>query len=274
MIHPDIERVALLGWHLYPCSTKNRKACIKNPTWAASCDLDQIEKWSREFRRCNWRVVFGPSKLFGLDCDVPPGHPHDGVANLKVLVGQHGDLPPRPTMRSGGGGIGLFFKHNGEKIIGDTGHPAPGIDPRRGPQSQVIPPSIHITTHNPYRWLIAPWETSPPSAPAWLLDLVKPPPEPTHRRPPCDTSDAARRRLYNAAAKVASADVGRRNDTLNRQSYFVGRLIGAGLVGEVEAIEQLYGAARSVGQDHSEAAATIKSGIRSGMRVPWTESRP
>lgn len=269
-LHPDIERVALLGWHLYPASRKTRAACIKNPTWQATADLDQLEKWSREFHQPNWRVVFGPSRLWGLDCDVPPGHAHDGVANLKALVAQYGQLPPRPTARSGGGGLVLFFKHQGEPIIGEAGHPALGIDPRRGQQSQMIPPSIHIGTKAPYRWLVPPWELEPPPAPAWLLALVKPKPQPTFSRSEAASSDNARQRLYRAANAVVNAAPGSRNDTLNRRSYVIGRMIAAGLLGEQEAVEQLYGAGRAAGLDHLEVAGTIKSGIRSGMRVPWT----
>jgi hypothetical protein len=265
-IHPDIERVAALGWHVYPASAKSKAACIKNPTWRATTDLDQIAQWSREFPRCNWRVVFGPSRLWGLDCDVPPGHAHDGVANLAALVKVHGELPRRPTARSGGGGLGLFFRHNGERIIGEGGHPAPGIDPRRGGLSQTIPPSIHIRTRAPYRWLIPPWECEPPTAPAWLLRLVEPPPEPLHRPPPIDTTDAARKRLYRACGDIAHAGDGTRNQTLNRKAYAMGILIGAGRIGQQEVVEQLFHAAMSAGCDRAEVTGTIKSGILSGMR--------
>lgn len=263
---PDIERVALLGWHVYPCSTRTKAGCFKNATDAATCDLDQLEQWSRQYPKCNWRVVLGPSQLWGLDCDAPPLHAHDGVSALTELVKVHGPLPPRPTMRSGGGGIGVFFRHNGERIIGNSGCPAPGIDPRRARQSQTIPPSRHIVTGNAYRWAVAPWEVSAPTAPVWLLKLVEPPPEhvPVHRV--IDTTDAARVKLYRAVQEVAQAGAGSRNDTLNRRAYQVGRMLAAGLLAEQEAIEALYGAARAAGLDHNEAKGTIRSGINSGLR--------
>lgn len=274
-LHPDIERVALLGWHLYPCSRTTRKACFPSPTQKATCDLDQLEAWTREFRNPNWRVVFGPSGMWGLDCDVPPGHPHDGVAGLKALTDQHGQLPKRPTARSGGGGLVVFFKHTDEKIIGDGGHPALGIDPRRGAQSQVIPPSIHITTRKPYHWILPPWEVSAPKAPDWLLGLVKPPPQPAYKSGPIDTEDFARNRLYKAASAVMNAGDGVRNDTLNRRSYQVGIMVAAGVLGESEAVEALYAAARAAGLDHGEASATIKSGFRASSHkgAEWQTTR-
>ena len=270
-IHPDIERVALLGWHVYPASRRTKAACIKDPTWRASADLEQIDRWHHEFPGCNWRVVFGPSRIWGLDCDVPPGHAHDGVANLKALSEAHGGLPPRPIERTGGGGLALFFKHNGEKIIGDSGHPAEGIDPRRGAQSQMIPPSFHIRTGAAYRWVVPPWEVSPPDAPGWLLGRVRPPTLPPLKRAVADCTDRARQRLYRAAQKVALAAPGHRNDTLNRQAYFVGRLVGAGMVGSLEAAESLIGAGLTAGMDRAEVQATVRSGLKSGLAHPWEE---
>jgi hypothetical protein len=80
------------------------------------------------------------------------------------------------------------------------------------------------------------------------------------------TSNEARKQLTRAARTVAQSSPGSRNNTLNRRAYQVGHLIAAGLVGEGEAIEALYAAARSVGLDHHEAKATIKSGIKAGIR--------
>lgn len=264
-IHPDIERVALLGWRVYPQSKYTKAACIKHGSDLATCDLTQIDRWDHEFKKPNWRVVFSGSGIWALDLDVPPSHANHGIAALKNLVDVHGPLPPRPVFRSGGGGLGLFFRYTDERIIGDSNCPAPGIDPRRGRQSLTLPPSRHWSTKQPYRWLISPWEITPPPAPAWLLKLVAPP-EVTWRRPVIDTTDAARERLYRAAQAIIAAQQGSRNDTLNRRAFQVGRYIAAGLIDEREGIEVLYGAARSVGLEHMEAHATIKSGVESGLR--------
>lgn len=273
MIHPDIERVALLGWRVAPASRVSKASCIKNAADLATTDLNQIARWTAEFPGCNWRVYMSWSGVFALDCDVPPGHAHNGVAGLADLVAKYGPLPPRPMFRSGGGGLGLFFAHTDERIIGEGGHPAPGIDPRRGRQSQTIPPSIHIRTRQPYRWLTPPWEVNPPKAPAWLLKLLEPKPEPEYHRPVIDTTDAARSRLYRAAADITLAAPGTRNAVLNAKAYSIGRLIGGGLLGEQEAVEALYGAARSIGLDHLETKATIQSGIMSGLRKPVSHER-
>lgn len=266
-IPPEIEAVCLLGWRVYPCSRRTKAACFKNATAAASYDLNMVAQWQREYGPCNWRVVMNGSGIWALDLDVPSAdHAADGVKAMAALVAVHGPLPERPTTRSGGGGMGLFFAHRGERIIGKTGTPAPGIDPRRGGLSITIPPSVHITTRRPYRWLVRPWEVSPPPAPAWLLKLVEPPPEPSFSRAPIDTTDQARNRLYRAANAIADAGPGTRNETLNRRAYQIGHMIGAGLLGEQEGVTALYAAARAAGLDHVEAGATIRSGVNSGIR--------
>lgn len=262
----DIERVALLGWKIYPCSSSSRAGCFEGAHLAATDDLNIIAKWTREYTRCNWRVVFGKSGLWGLDLDVPSAtHKYDGIRALADLVRTHGPIPPRPQARSGGGGLGLFFQHVGERLRGEGNLPAPGIDPRRGAQSQTIPPSIHIVTRLPYRWINAPWEITPPIGPQWLSRLLEPPPDPQWKHAPVDTSDQARRRMFRAAMAVMDAQPGSRNDVLNRRSYQMGRMIGAGLLDEKEVVDLFYGAARTAGLDHAEVRETIRSGIRSGM---------
>ena len=165
-LHPAIERLALLGWRLHPTSCRTRAACFADAATLATSDPDQLARWSCQYPGCGWRVVMEGSGIWALDIDVPGSrHSHDGVSALRELVVAHGPLPPRPTTRSGGGGLALFFSYRGEPIIGRSGHPALGIDPRRGRQSLTIPPSSHPDTGLPYRWVVAPWDLAPPPAP-------------------------------------------------------------------------------------------------------------
>lgn len=270
-LHPDIERLALLGWRLYPASSTSRAACFKEPSTQATASLDTLECWAREYPTANWRAVPEGSAFWCLDVDTPsPDHEHDGVAALKALTDIHGPIPPRPMTRSGGGGYALFFRWSGEKITGETGRPCKGIDPRRGRLSITVPPSRHIRTRASYRWLVAPWELTPPPAPAWLLELVKPPPEPAWKRfhDPGASEDRARAALYRAAGKVINAGEGSRNDTLNRQAFIVGTYVAAGRLSEHEAAEMLYGAARQAGLDAPSVKATLKSAFRAARRAP------
>ena len=270
-LHPDIERVALLGWHLYPATrSKSKKAMFKGATDYATCDLETLERWQHSYPDANWRVVMGPSAVWGLDLDAPsPDHKADGVAAFREMLSVQQPLPTKPTTRSGGGGYAIFFRHNGEPIIGATGTPFPGIDPRRGRLSVTIPPSIHHRTRLAYRWLVAPWEVSAPDAPQWLLQAVAPPPEPCRPQVPKVMDDTrARRALLRAVDAIRCAPSGAGNDTLNRRAYYVFRLVAAGLLSEAEAIDALYAAALDRRIPRLEARDTIRSACRSGFKSP------
>ena len=270
---PDIERLALLGWRVHPVSRFSRAACLKGATEAATHDLHSLERWANEFPRCNWCVVMGGSGVWALDVDVPsPDHAADGVAALADMVAAHGPIPPRPMSRSGGGGLALFFRHNGEPIIGKTGTPAPGLDPRRGRLSVTIPPSIHHRTRAPYRWIIPPWETAPPPAPEWLLRAVAPPPSPDIPQRRRVVSGLAGRpyavgALRRAVEQVATALAGCRNDTLNRSAWSLSRFIADGSLHPSEIAEALAHAGRVAGMDHREVARTIASALAAGGRA-------
>lgn len=273
MIPPEIEALANLGWRIHPASQYSRAACIKDAAALATYDLDQLDAWAREFPRANWRVVMGGSGIWALDVDAPSAdHKANGIAEMARLVAKHGPLPPGPRIRTGGGGCVLIFRHNGEPISGKSGHPFPGLDPRRGPLTVTLPPSIHITTKRPYSWLTCPWEVNPPDAPAWLLEAVKPPPEPL-RGPPPDLRDGDKARNYavaalkNAITRVVTAPSGTANHTLNAESYSMARFLRDGHVTEGEIRECMIAAARARSIPIREALATIDSGIRSRCRA-------
>lgn len=269
MIPPEIEAIALLGWRVYPASQYSRAACFAGATDAASCDLDWIAAQCREYPGCNWRIVFEGSGIWGFDIDVPSAdHAHDGIAAMAALVEVHGPLPPRPMTRSGGGGAAIIFEWNGERIVGDSNKPYPGLDPRRGRQSLTVPPSIHTTTKRPYTWVTPPWKVAPPKAPAWLLRLVEMPPEREVAPAPTLKNGTAARNyavaaLHNATRRVAIANQGGRNNTLNRECWSVSKFLSDGALTESEIRDCMIAAARAANIPIREACLTIDSAIRS-----------
>lgn len=269
-LHLDVERLACLGWHLYPCSRSSKAGMFAGAGAAATTDLDQLERWSAAYPGCNWRVVCGPSGLFGLDVDRPGTHAHDGFAALVALVAKHGPLPHRPMTRSGGsGGAALFFKHAGEPLRGKSGYPAPGLDPHRGRQAIMVPPSRHPVTGGAYTWRVPPWDVNPPPIPAWLAHLLAPPPEPDWKRHPfTPTDERARNAVMRAIHAVQDAASGAANDTLNRQAFKLGTWCGAGFLGNSDAESTLLSAAQARAIPFREARDTIRSGLKAGAQQP------
>ena len=261
----EIENIAILGWRVAP-TNRDRSGKFKGYVDAATCDLDIIERWAREYSPCNWTVIPDRSGVFALDIDIPGAtHSDDGVAAIRRLIDRHGPLPERPHGRSGSGGHLMVFRDTGHPIRCKSSNPAPGIDPRAGRNGFTVAPSIH-RHGNPYRWVIAPWELTPPPAPAWLLTLLAPPPEPP-AMPYVPTTEKAQVRLRKAIEAVQNIGNGSRNVTLNAQTFAVARHVASGKLAEADAIHALYSAARAAGLDHAEAKATIRSGFVSGLRA-------
>lgn len=272
-MHPDLERAALMGWALYPCSRAGKAGLWKGAQAEATSDLNILSRWSREHPNCNWRVLFGRSGVWGLDVDSLETHAHDGIASMAALVSNFGPLPAGPRARSGGGGVLLFFRDpGGLALVGSSerlGEAWRGIDPKRGAQTQTIPPSVHTVTGRAYRWLTPPWEVGPPDAPAWLTAALRTPPPPAvvYREIGDQRGVDAHERLHRAARAIMEAREGSRNITLNRRAYGVAKLVGAGLLDERMAVDTLYGAARSIGLDHNEIRETIHSALVAGRRI-------
>lgn len=266
-LHPDLERVALLGWRLVPV-LPSRAGFFKGYIQAATSDIDQIERWQFEYPGCNWSVIPEGSGIFALDVDVPgERHKDDGAAALRALEDRHGPLPPHPHGRSPGLGHLMVFRDVGAPIKCEPGAAVPGVDPKAGRVQFTISPSIRHG--RPYSWEVAPWEVSPPVAPAWVHKLFAPPPSRAlPARPQILTADRAARALARAIDDVAKAGPGQRNATLNRAAYTAGGLAGAGALSETEAVRALYSAGRHIGLDDAECRATIRSGFEAGRANP------
>jgi hypothetical protein len=76
--------------------------------------------------------------------------------------------------------------------------------------------------------------------------------------------------LANELARLAQAREGShfRNIQLNRSAYALGRLVGAGQLGQDTAESHLYQVGLTIGLPEREVAATLRSGLEAGIRNP------
>lgn len=267
-LHPDIERVALLGWRCAPTVRASRKGFFKGYVDQATANLDTLERWAHEYPGCNWCVVPDGSGIFALDVDIEgPDHAHDGVTALRDLCALHGPLPERPHGRSGGGGHLLIFRSTAP-IGAGSGRPVPGVDCLTNRATMTIAPSRHRRTGDAYRWVVAPWELSPPAAPEWLLSLLAVPKPAKPRRPFIATEDRAINALMRSFNAVAHAGPGQRNAALLRRATLLGGYVAAGMIDQGQAMRELIAVGTAAGQSLAEARSTVASGIRRGLSRP------
>lgn len=74
--------------------------------------------------------------------------------------------------------------------------------------------------------------------------------------------------LADECAEVAGTAPGQRNDRLNKASFAIGTIVGAGVLDLTTATDSLEGAGQMSGLDTTEVAKTVGSGLRAGMKHP------
>lgn len=74
--------------------------------------------------------------------------------------------------------------------------------------------------------------------------------------------------LAREIAAMSSTGEGGRNEQLNRSAFSLGTLIGAGILDETEAAQELTQAARAAGLDDDEIRDTLRSGLAGGKAKP------
>lgn len=238
----------------------------------------------------NIGIACKPSGLVVVDLD--QHHPEaDGIEAFgRICEERNFDWPNTLTVRTGSGGLHLYFRCPVGRLLGNTsGRMAPGID-SRGPGSG---------NHGGY--VIAPGSIVGDAAytvtragdvltlPDWIADLLDPPRPVQTARP--DAFLRGGRDLPKAGGPYAAAALrkaierllatppgnGRsgegRNHALNATAYSLGRLVGAGVLDATTVTTALQRAADAIGLTDEDGPrqteATIRSGLGSGMRSPY-----
>lgn len=216
-----------------------------------------------------------PSGVWVLDLDVKDGA--RGLETLAALEARHGGIEGAWRSRTPSGGYHLWFSCSEGWRIGCRVGVLPGLDVRGDGGFIVAPPSRLAT--GAYSWIASPPCVLPATAPAWLLNLVAPPPPPCISRVIISAwAGSERLRRYAAVAlereleRVERAGPGARNAALFQASCALGSLAGAGLL----SLELAEGALILAGEvcglvaddGRRSVEATVVSGLRRGFASP------
>lgn len=241
------------------CDRPGKHPRLRHGLTDASTDPRRIEQWWTRWPDANIGL------RTGVVMDVADVDTAEGRHALHHLLG--GAPPNGPLVRSGGGWH-LWFAPTGS---GNRVRVLPGVDWRGAGGYVVAPPSRHARG-TAYAWLRPP--DVPPLCPRPLRDLLDGPPAPAGPAPRITHPDRyAQAALQAQAARVAGAPVGRRNDTLNRAAFALGRLVGTGLLDQYQIARELSAAARYAGLGRAETARTMRSGLAAGRRQPLAADR-
>ena len=273
-------RAAGLGWPVFPCAAGGKRPALR-ANWQdlATTSAEQIRAWWRT-APYNIGIACGPSNLVVIDLDAAKeDHPDDGTLfplsgadRLAMLARERKQRYPGGTyvVDTPSGGSHLYFTAPEDRVKNSAGALGPLIDVRAD-GGYVVGAGSRIGD-NAYRAR----EGRPPVAlPPWLGELVRegPVPLPVPAQP-VPESGLAQGRAYAMAAlraetqRVADAQPGTRNDTLNRAAFSLGQLVAADLIPPIPVITGLISAARQAGLPQEEAIRTVRSGMAGGARKP------
>lgn len=212
----------------------------------------------------------------GLLCGEPSGR--------LIVVDIDGERPPglpeTPTVRTGGGGLHLYYfvpegvdlpRANKVRVLGD-------VDIRYTDGFVVYVGSVHAETGAEYEWEpgLSPDDIGIASVPQLIVDAILNANEAPRiaqeprLEPLCGSNiPYARAALRGACDDIANAQPGTRNRTIYEKSYKMGGYIASGNLDEAE-VRAAIMAAAPVAPDFAiaEAYRAMRSGIEPGMQKP------
>jgi hypothetical protein len=161
--------LAASGWPVFPAHGK--VPLTDHGHKDGTTDLEQIARWWRRWPNANVAARV-PDSLVVVDVD-PRASGHLTLAELEA---EHGCLPPTLSVKTGGHELGrhLYFLRPPGALCNGAGKLGSGLDIKlAGKGYTVLPPSVHPETGRLYEWLDL---TPPARMPAWLVELLRPPP--------------------------------------------------------------------------------------------------
>jgi len=210
-----------------------------------------------------------------LDVDVhkdDDGKVVNGYEALAALEAKHGELPVTATAKTAGGGEHRYFKHHAG--VRNRGALGAGLDVRAS-GGYVIAPGSKTADGRTYEWLDWDGPGLPPvaEAPDWLLEIVLPKKVAPTNYTSANISGSGDNPVYVARAVeaelsiLANAGAGSRNNQLNDSAFALGQFVGAGVLSENDAREELEAIAKQW-PNFPKSKGTIERGLKDGAKSP------
>lgn len=292
-------RYATLGFAVFPLAPLSKIPAIpkRAPYNGRGCndattDIEQIERWWKEYPKANVGLATGPvSGCWVLDVD--PETSPDGAAWLAAKEAEFGPLPVTPEAKTLKGGRHLLFKWNdaypvGNRVNfgGDGDKKLMGLD-ARGDGGYIVAAPSHVvevkrgrTWDGKYEWLADRKLSSTPvaEAPLWLLEAV------VHRAQ-AQTQEAfvprerregdgfryGHKALDVECQEMMSAAPGGQDNQIVSSAYKIGQLVAGGEIPRQDAEDALVNAAMAIpGQSKPSAVIIdkIKRAMAAGAEKP------
>lgn len=273
--------LAAAGFSVFPCHNGGAQAKRPMPGvfWrsASTSDRVKVAGWWRKWPDAAVGLDLAKSHLVVIDADRHGAD--DGVEAVAHLMHEHGfDPNPVPTVATPNQGTHFYFRQPDGASFGNSRGSLPaGIDVR-GAGGYVIAPGSVMDDGRRYEGFGA--IADAPVLPDWLVGVISGPArvaataatQAVPRSIPSDDRIAAYldRGLTEELDNVRYAPKGQRNSQLNISAMKIGQMVGAGWIGESEAVALLENAAAELSADDGieQTRKTIRSGMAKGRSEP------
>jgi putative DNA primase/helicase len=253
------------GWPVFPCNSLKRPL-TPHGFHDASSDQAQIRGWCWDAALV--AVATGqPSGIVVLDIDIREGG--SGIDSLELLgINFH---PQTATAHTPSGGIHVFYVWPGYEVPSSAGKIGPYLDVRGDSGYIILPPGTgrfwdpHLGSDTPLA-----------SMPEWMVIRDPSIGQPVGTSKPVGELNAyCEAALDNAFRRIIGAPSGQQEETLNREAYGLGRLVGSWGMPPRLALETLQlAAARMPSFDRrrpwrpKEFERKISASFTAGLRQP------
>src|SRR4051794_3318954 len=266
---------AARDWPVFPLRPGEKvpliaKAAGGNGCHDATTDPARIRAWWTEHPTANIGLAAGPA-FWALDVDYSgfQSFEHDGLDTLDAIQRRYGRLPPTVRAQTGSGGWHFLFRP--DPRVANSVRSLPGLDTRSTGGYIAAPPSVHPNGMR-YTWIAGPDEAPTAAAPEWLIALVEPLEEPEAPPPrPVRAGDLSRyaaAALEKACQRIERAAPGAQCETLDRETYGIGRLVAGGVIPRPGAEAALVAAGCRMRSQAGRRPWTRREGARRVTRAP------
>lgn len=256
-------------FYIFP-ARPNKSPYIKDWPSSGSRDESVIREWWHNFPDAIPGLPCGANGIFVIDCDIREDI--NGVEAWQQIAARMAlDYSACPIIATPSGGQHIYFTQgSGPPLKNSSSKLARGID-TRGDGGYIIAPGATLPDGRTYMWTTGNLACIPAISEDLRDLLLNEPqhiPQPAAPTPDADQRQYALTALHKEAQNIHSAASGTRNDALNKAAFQVGSIIPLGGITRYEAETALTNAAKLSGLGEAEIAATLKSGIDSGLKNP------
>ena len=201
-------------------------------------------------------------------------------ATLRKLADAGKRLPTTVTAVTPRGGNHLYYAYDPRVTISKANALGPGIDIKTDGGYIVLPPSWWSEIGRAYRWLTPPRGNCLPPLPRWVIEALKPAPQPV--RQPMKPIDLANLKGYRRQA-MADLDAAMRSmaqlhdgrhDAPFKAAALLGKYVFHNLLDEADLESAVLAACAANGALAKYTPADIKSKIKRGLEKARNDSLP